>query len=153
MKKIILSLLVIAATSTQFGCAAIQHRNLETQIQMQQSIFVDPDKIDNRPVYVRVTNQTGKSDLNFEQLLIQKLEAKGYKTTKKGQGAGVRIMANFLYLDKAKEGMTAEGAIAGGAGGAMTGAVATKTYAGTGLGAMAGAGLGALAGSFVNVDT
>lgn len=153
MKKILLSLLVVAAASAQFGCAAVQHRNLETQIQMQQTIFIDPDKIDDRPIYVRVTNQTGKSDLNFDSLVAQKLQAKGYKVTKNGKEAGVRILANFVYLDKAKEGMTKDGAIAGGFGGALIGGAATKSYGGAGLGGLAGAGLGALAGSLVTVDT
>lgn len=153
MKKLFLAVLLSVAIASQFGCAAIQHRELETNVQMQQTIFLDPDKLDNRPVYIRVTNQTGKSDLDFDNLLIQKLQAKGVKVTRNPKEAGLRIMANFLYLDKAKEGMTKEGAIAGGVGGALIGGAASDSYAGAGLGGLAGLGVGALTGSLVHVDT
>jgi len=157
MKTLFAKLVAIAALAgsmvVQSGCAAIQHRNLETNVQMQQTIFLDPDKLDNRPVYVRVTNQTGKSDLNFDNLLVQKLKTKGVRVTKNPKEAGLRILANFVYLDKAKEGMTTDGAIAGGVGGVFVGGAATNTYAGAGLGGLAGAGIGALAGSLVQVDT
>ena len=153
INKALASVLLLAAVSSQFGCAAVSNRELQTNIQMQQTIFVDPDKIDDRPVYVAIRNQTGKSDMNFENLVIQKLNAKGIKTTKNPKIAGIRLLANFLYLDKAKEGMTTEGAVAGGFGGALIGGVSTKTYTGAGIGGLAGAGLGAIAGSFVHVDT
>lgn len=152
MKKVFLALLTLTLAS-QFGCAAVQHRNLETQIQMQQTIFISPDAIDGRPIYVRVTNQTGKSDLNFDSMVSQKLVAKGYKVTKNPKEAGLRILANFMYLDKAKEGMTKEGAVVGGFGGALLGGATTKSYGGSLLGGLGGAGLGALAGTMVSVDT
>ena len=67
MKKALTALVVLVFAS-QFGCAAVKHRNLETQVQIQQTIFISPDVIDGRPIYVRVTNQTGKSELNFDAL-------------------------------------------------------------------------------------
>lgn len=151
--KLLSGVLLVSAMSLQFGCAAMSNRDLQTNVQMQQTIFIDPDKLDDRPVYVRVTNQTGKSDMNFEALVIQKLNAKGIKTTKNPKIAGLRLLANFLYLDKAKEGMTSQGALAGGVGGALVGGASTRTYTGAGIGGLAGAGIGALAGSFVHVDT
>lgn len=138
---------------TQYGCTAIKHRNLETQLQLQQSVFISPDSIDGRPVYLRVSNQTGKPDINFDTLVTEKLAAKGYKVTKDPKEAGIRIVANFVYLDRAREGMSKEGAIAGGFGGAVIGAIATQNVGGAAVGAAAGAGVGSVVGVFVTVDT
>lgn len=152
-----LKTLIIAAGLAAFflnGCAALQHRNLETKVQMQQTIFVDPDLLGDKPVYVRVTNQTGKSNLNFDSIVAQKLIARGHRITKNSKEAGVRILVNFLYLDKASQDMSSEGAMAGGFGGLVAGSslsggsFGTSTLAGAG-----GAVLGALAGSLLTVDT
>lgn len=135
------------------GCAALQHRNLETKVQMQQSIFIDPDLLADKPVYVRVTNQTGKADLNFDNIVAQKLMARGHKITKNSKEAGVRVLVNFLYLDKASQDMSTEGAMAGGFGGLVAGSALSHGSFGTS--ALAGAGgamVGALAGSLMSVD-
>jgi outer membrane lipoprotein SlyB len=152
MKKTIFVLSAITLLSMT-GCAAIEHRALEVQVQNQQTIFVSPDALDGRPIFLSVKNQTGKSDLNFENLVAQKLTAKGYKVTKNPKQAGFRILANFLYLDKAKEGMTLNGLAAGGFGGALTGAIIGDTGKAAALGGLAGAGAGALIGALVHVDT
>ncbi|HEY5975962.1 MAG TPA: complement resistance protein TraT [Geobacteraceae bacterium] len=138
---------------TQSGCTAIKHRNLETQLQLQQSVFISPDSIDDRPVYLRVSNQTGKPDINFDSLVTLKFTAKGYKVTKIPKEAGIRLLVNFVYLDKAREGMSLEGAIAGGFGGALIGGLATQNGTGAAVGAAAGAGLGGFLGIFFPVDT
>lgn len=153
MKRIPLLILSITLLACQFGCAAIEHRNLETQLQLQQSVFISPDAIDDRPVYLRVSNQTGKSDINFDELLVQKLGNRGHKTTKNARDAGIRLLVNFLYLDKARKGMSMEGAIAGGFGGAIIGGLATGTGTGAAVGAAAGATTGGFVGLFVTIDT
>ncbi len=152
MKKA-LSAIVVLALASQFGCAAVQHRNLEVQVQMQQTVFIEPDVLDGRPIYVRVTNQTGKNDLNFDSLVTQKLIAKGYKVTKNSKEAGLRILANFKFLDKAQAGMTKEGAVAGGVGGALIGGAVANSAGGALLSGLGGASIGALAGTMVTVDT
>jgi len=153
MKNLFILSLALILFMTQSGCTAIKHRNLETQLQLQQSVFISPDSIDERPVYLRVSNQTGKPDINFDALVAQKLAAKGYKVTKNAKEAGVRFIVNFVYLDKAREGMSKEGAIAGGFGGALIGGLATQTIGGAAIGAAAGAGVGSVVGVFVTVDT
>ena len=153
MKKTLILFIALCALATLSGCAAIEHRNLETQLQLQQSVFISPDAIDDRPVYLRVSNQTGKPDINFDTLVTQKLEAKGYKVTKNARDAGIRFVVNFMYLDKAREGMSREGAIAGGFGGALIGGLATQNVGGAAAGAVAGAGVGGFLGIFVTIDT
>lgn len=138
---------------TQFGCTAIKHRNLETQLQLQQAVFLNPDSFDGRPVFLHVSNQTGKSDVNFDTLLTQKLTLKGYIVTNNPKEAGIRLLVNFVYLDKAREGMSKEGAIAGGFGGALFGAAITRDATGAAVGAATGAAAGGILGVFVTVDT
>lgn len=153
MKKSLILCVALFLSATQFGCTAIKHRNLETQLQLQQSVFISPDSIDDRPIYLRVSNQTGKPNTSFDTLVIQKLAEKGYKVTKNAKEAGIRILVNFVYLDKAREGMSLEGAIAGGFGGALIGGLATQTPEGAAIGAAAGASVGGFLGIFVTVDT
>jgi len=153
MKKSLILFIILFLAASQFGCTAIRHRNLETQLQLQQSVFISPDSIDDRPLYLRVSNQTGKPDISFDALLIQKFAARGYKVTRNAREAGIRFVVNFVYLDKAREGMSLEGAIAGGFGGALIGAMITQTGTGAAIGAAAGAGAGSVLGAFVTVDT
>jgi len=150
MTKRILLLLVLLS---QFGCSALQHLELDTQIQLQQTVFINPDSIDERPVYIRVSNQTGKPDINFDTMVAQRLAAKGYSITRNSREAGMRILVNFVYLDKAKEYMTKETALAGGFGGAIIGGVATQTPGGAAAGAGIGAVFGGLFGLLLHVDT
>lgn len=153
MKNTLILLIAFIVLATQSGCTAIKHRNLETQLQLQQSVFISPDSIDERPIYLRVSNQTGKPDINFDTLVAQKFAAKGYKVTKNPREAGIRLLVNFVYLDKAREGMSKEGAIAGGFGGALIGGLATQNVGGAAIGAAAGASAGGVLGVFVTVDT
>jgi predicted lipid-binding transport protein (Tim44 family) len=116
-------------------------------------VFISSDAIDERPVYVRVTNQTGKPELDFDSLFVEKLNARGYKVTRNPKEAGIRFLVNFVYLDKAKEGMSKEGAIAGGFGGAIIGGLATQTVEGAAIGAASGGALGGFIGLFFTLDT
>jgi hypothetical protein len=86
------------------------------------------------------------------------LIAKGFKITKNSKAAGLRIFANFLYLDKQSKDMSAEAVMVGGFGGAITGigagsgnyryndgqnAYETNTTGGV-IGALGGAAIGSL---------
>ena len=153
MKNLLILFIASFFIFTQSGCTALKHRNLETQLQLQQSVFISPDSIDDRPVYLRVSNQTGKPDISFDSLLTQKLAAKGYQVTQNAREAGIRFVVSFVYLDKAREGMSLEGAIAGGFGGAVIGGLATQTAEGAAIGAAAGASVGGFLGIFLTVDT
>lgn len=158
--KMVFLALCALTLATQFGCASMNGAGgsslfsgkLTTEIQLQNSIFVNPEAVDGKPVYVRVRNTTGKSDLGFEEIVVKKLQARGHKITRNPKEAGLRIYANFLYLDEAKDGMTTEGAIVGGVGGAVVGGATTQTYSGAGVGGLIGTGIGALAGSLTSKD-
>ncbi len=165
MKKSLLFLPLLAlvvATMSMTGCAAISHRNLEVHAKMSDTIFLEPEVLEsNKPIYVRVTNTSDFSEIDFGQAIKDKITAAGRKVTTNPKDASYLLQANLLYLGEQKKDMTMEGAVAGGVGGALAGAMIAngngiRNYGGglTGLAVgAAGAGLGALAGSLVHVDT
>lgn len=154
-----LALLVIGAFSLT-GCAAIQHRNLEVSAKMSETIFLDAEKLsENNKVYVRVTNTSDFQEINFGDVLKGKLSAKGRVVTPNPKEAAYIVQANVLYIGEEKQDMTYEGAIAGGYGGAIAGAIMARN---SGLGnqllvggatGLVAAGVGALAGSMIHVDS
>lgn len=168
MKKIFAGLLMImmaAMLAMVTGCAqTLAHRNLEVNTKVSSSIDLNPDILSAaKPIYLLVRDQTSSNSggESLQSLVTKKLEAKGYKVTKNSKIASYRLLATFLYLDKAKEGMTEEGAIAGGFGGAILGKDAARYTHGEGKSSLStrGAtsflttGLGSLAGSMTSVDS
>lgn len=135
------------------GCSAIQNRNLAIDSKMSQTVFLSADKLsEGAPVYIRFANTSGYVGADFAALLRAKLESRGYKVTTDAKKAGFLLQANLLYLGEEGRGMTADGALLGGVGGAGAGAVVAD---GTGamIGGGLGASLGALVGSMLSVDT
>ena len=151
--------LVVAMFS---GCAqtmkAVQHAKLTTNVNMSDTIFLDAEAIArNNKVYVRVTNTSQMQEIAFQDLVEQKLRAKGYVITRNPSEAGYILQANVLYMDYQKEDMTADGMLAGGFGGALAGAAlggddTGKVVAGAIAGAV-GSLAGAAVGAVVHVDT
>ena len=76
MKKIRNFTLSIVLASTLFsGCATTQ---LQTNVKMSQSVFIDPVKKELRTVFISSKNTSGQP-INLEQSLSNELQAKGYK--------------------------------------------------------------------------
>lgn len=155
-------LLLFVLLFTMSGCAAISHRNLEVQARMSDTVFLDPEVLESgKPIYVRVTNTSDFYELEFGNLLKEKLRSSGRVVTMNPKEASYLLQANLLYLGEKKRDMTTEGALAGGVGGALMGGMIAQNngirgYGGglTGLAiGAAGAGLGALAGSVIHVDS
>jgi hypothetical protein len=168
MKKIFTGLLMVmtmAILTMVTGCAkTLQNRNLDVNTKVSSSIDLNPDILSQgKPIYLLVRDQTSSKSGgdSLETLVSSKLLAKGYKVTKNAKAAAYRLHATFIYLDKAKEGMTEEGAIAGGFGGAILGKDAARYTHGNGTSSLStrGAtsflttGLGSLAGSMTSVDS
>ena len=153
MKKVIvLALVGMVAASGLGGCSAIQNRNLAVDSKMSQTVFLNAEKLSaGFPIYVRFANTSGYTGADFGALLRSKLVARGYRVTDEAKKAAFILQANLLYLGEEGKGMTAEGAILGGAGGAATGAAVADT-SGALVGGGLGATLGALAGSMYSVD-
>ncbi len=135
------------------GCSAVAHRNLQTESKLTQALFLNEETLsEGKPIYVKIRNQSDVRELEFEKKLIQELQAKGYKVTKKAKDANHELNVVFVALEKEKEGMTAEGALAGGFGGTVVGAVASDSWKGSAVGGGVGALTGAALGALVSVD-
>ncbi|TSK07813.1 MAG: hypothetical protein FPO08_00420 [Geobacter sp.] len=125
-----------------------------------KTIFLNPENLD-KPIYVRATNTSDFQEIDLTQLIKDKITAAGRNVTSNPKDAAYQLQANLLFLGEEKKGMTMEGAVAGGVGGALAGAMLANNRSMNGYGGSmtalavgaAGAGLGALAGSMVHVDT
>jgi len=159
VKRNISILLMASSLGVLPGCAAIQHRELSVQAKMSDTIFLNPETLESgKPIYVRVTNTSDFQEINFGEMLKNKIQASGRKVTVSPKEAAYLIQANLLYLGEEKKDYTYEGALAGGFGGALGTAIATRhssfgtqSLASAGVG-LAAAGVGALVGSMVHVD-
>ena len=149
--KIATVLILIVFITVSSGCAttmrAIEHAKMTTTVKMSNTIFFDPRVLEkNKTVYVRVTNTSDMQEIDFEHLLKERLQLRGITITQDPEKAGYIIQANVLYMDFEKEGMTADGMLVGGYGGALAGIFAAG---GDWRGSLAGAGIGGLAGSLI----
>lgn len=118
------------------GCATTE---LQTKVQMTQSIFVDPVAKDKRLIFVAMRNTSGQN-INLENRIISALQSKGYTVVDDPDKATYILMANILYCDKKQE----NNALGAAGAGAATGAtIAAYNRGGVGN-AVAGAAAGAL---------
>ena len=115
MKKIRNLTLSIVLASTLFsGCATTQ---LQTNVRMSQSVFIDPVKKELRTVFISSKNTSGQP-INLEQSLSNELQAKGYKIVDDPDEATYILMVNVLYCDKKQENNALGAGVAAGAIGA-----------------------------------
>ncbi|MFN3479891.1 MAG: complement resistance protein TraT [Thermodesulfovibrionales bacterium] len=148
--KIVTIFILIASLMGLTSCAqtmhAIEHAKMTTVVKMSDTIFLDAQNLaKNRKAYVRVTNTSDMQEIAFEGLLRDKLAQKGIMLVNDPSEAGYIIQANVLYMDYEKKGLTADGMLAGGYGGAVLGAA----LGGDWKGSLAGATIGGVAGSLI----
>lgn len=148
------------------GCAstmnAIEHRNLNVQAKMSETIFLDVTTLaKNRKVYVRTTNTSDFQEIDLQRILGQKLASHGLELVPTPADDGYVVQVNLLYMGEQKGGITMDSVMAGGFGGALIGAAAAShkvsnsfsSIAGYGLaGALVGAAAGAAMDTMVHVD-
>jgi hypothetical protein len=121
-------------------------------------VFLDPITLTKKKsAYVRFTNTSDFQDLDIQQLLKQNLATKGIEVVTTPTEETYILQANLLYLGEQKDGMTYEGMLAGGFGGALLGASMAGNRPGNvaqaGLaGAVIGTAAGALIGSAFKVS-
>lgn len=168
MKKYmrILSVIFILGLFLLSGCAAtmnaIEHRNLEVETKMSESIFLNPLLLSKKPrVLIRVSNT---SDLQidvrkFTADLAQKIAMRGPTIVVNnitGEKPDYILQVNILYMDYEKQGMTADTMLAGGFGGALAGSTVGSGWkantAGAAAGAAVGSVIGGLVGSVIKVE-
>ncbi|PKL52206.1 MAG: hypothetical protein CVV37_02360 [Nitrospira bacterium HGW-Nitrospira-1] len=156
------TLTVILSIFLLTGCAgtmqAIQHREMSLSAKMSNTVFLDPEVLaKNKNVFIRVTNTSDFQEINFGEILKNKLISKGLTVTDLPSKAGYIIQANLLYMGQEKQDLTEDGMLAGGFGGALLGSSVGGDWRGQSAAAL-GAGIvgsvvGGMAGSLVHVDT
>ena len=102
MKKIILLALTTLVLAFS-GCAAVdtavKKRNLETQTKMSETIWLNPQFVGDRSIYVQVKN-TSTSNIALEQDIKNVLIGKGYKIVNTPNNANYWLQVNLLNVSK-----------------------------------------------------
>lgn len=158
-------LVLILACMTMTGCSASMHavkaRELKVEAKMSDTIFLDAETLTDEPtIFVRVANTSDFQDIDFSQLLKERLSTMGYEVTRSAKKADYHIQANILYMGETKEGANPEEMLKAGFGGAGLGAsiaaVSGSSWRGAGVAGLAtGAALAggeALVGGIFHVD-
>lgn len=143
MKKFIIIILTLTFFMT--GCSSvntvIKKRNLATETKLSETIWLNPELIKDKTIFVQIKNTSTKPvyiDSQIKNLLI----AKGYKIVNSPKNANYWLQVNVLKLDKIdlKNGNPAESGLLGAGVGAMAGVYNTGSLnTGLGLGLVGGA--------------
>jgi len=155
---IFISLAFLAASLSSCSTVAtgIEHAHLEVQAKMSNTIFLNPVKPDQKTIFVEFRNTSQVPMPDLKQMIIAKLEQKGYRIVNDPYKAEFWLQGNVLYMGKASKYMTMAGMLAGGYGGALTGLAFGKGYGkvgAVGVGSLIGSAAGALVGAAIHVDT
>ncbi len=122
------------------GCAAvttsIEKKDLDVQVKMSDTIFLDPLPPRARTVYVEVRNSSDRPDFDLAAAVRQSLSARGFRVVEDPDAANIVIQANVLQVGRTAK-SAAEKALGGGFGGALGGAAAGAAV-GYGLGKAGG---------------
>ncbi|MCQ8213026.1 complement resistance protein TraT [Cetobacterium somerae] len=101
MKKLLLLIVSIVIFLT--GCSSVntivKKRNLEVQTQMSETIWLNPEFIGDKTIFVQIKNTTPKK-LTIEQKIKTLLISKGYKITNDPKKANYWLQVNILKLNK-----------------------------------------------------
>lgn len=159
ISKLLVALVLIFSLAGLTGCTqtmrAIEHSRMQVNVKMSDTIFLDAATlVKNRTAFVRVTNTSDMQEIHFEHMLKDKLSRRGIALINDPSQAAYIIQANVLYMNYEREGMTGDGMLAGGFGGALVGASIGDGSAGGALvGGIAGALVGGVIGAAFKVET
>ena len=85
------------------GCSsletAVKKRNIETQTKMSETIWLNPEYIIDKTIFVQVKN-TSMTDISIERDLKNVLAEKGYKVVNTPKTANYWLQINILKLEK-----------------------------------------------------
>lgn len=139
-------IMITAIASLIISCAAtrvaLEHKNLEAQTKMSNTIFLDPVPLSQKSIYVSVRNTTDKALIITPQLKKTLLK-RGYHIERNPRRAHYLLQANILKVGKMSQ-SAAFSTLGNGYGSTIAG-VAT----GAATGALMGSGETALAGGIV----
>jgi outer membrane lipoprotein SlyB len=136
--------------------SAIENKKLQTQAKMSNTIFLNPVSPSEKTVFVEIRNTSQVTMPDLKAMIVQKIQASGYRVVEDPKQTHYWLQANVLYMGKETKSVTFDGALAGGFGGALIGSTVGQGYgqgAATLGGAAVGSILGAAIGSVIHVDT
>tara|TARA_R110002167_G_scaffold93474_1_gene250465 strand:- start:14314 stop:15060 length:747 start_codon:yes stop_codon:yes gene_type:complete len=141
-----------ATVTTLSGCAAvgtyINHRNVDSESKMSNTVFLDPVPNSEKTIYVQVRNTSSQDFSKFKPDLVANLKASGWKVVDDVSKAHDMIQVNLLQFGKAKNADAVWNSISSGYGNAVAGGMAgvaaglMSDSVGTGLGVGAVVGVG-----------
>jgi hypothetical protein len=154
LRVLFMAFFLVIFTINLTGCAqtmrAIENAKMQVVVKMSDTIFLDPATLTkNKTAYIRVTNTSDMQEISFEPILRDRLASKGISLVSDPSQAGYIIQANMLYMDYEKQGLTGDGMLAGGFGGAIAGASLGGDWKGAGAGALIGGAVGSLIGGAI----
>ena len=151
-----LAFLVTSLSSCSTVANGIEHAHLEVQVKMSNTIFLNPVRPDQKTIFVEFRNTSQVPMPDLKQMIIAKLEQKGYRIVADPYKAEFWLQGNVLYMGEKKKHMTLAGMVAGGYGGALTGLAFGRGYGkvgAVGAGTLIGSAVGAVVGAAIHVDT
>lgn len=122
---------VVLLTSCAATQTALEHRTLETDTKLSQTVFLDPVAPSQKTIFIAIKN-TSQESLSVEKPLAQALSEHGYKVVTNPDKAHYMLQANILKVGKMSV-SASKSAIGGGYGSALAGA-----GTGAALGALSG---------------
>lgn len=146
------TLIIFIIGCTKTTTKAIDSRNLSTNIKMSDTIFLEPVSPNQQIIWLRIRSSAGQDELKISSIiedLNNRLKNKNYILTNNPKKAQFRLDANILYMDLVSESLTADGAIIGGFGGALSSNGDLKSTATAGA---VGAAVGAAVGTLIRVN-
>ncbi len=106
------------------GCGAIvtsiEKRDLDVQVKMSDSVFLDPLRPSERTVYVDIRNSSDRPDFDIAGAVRRELELRGFRVVDDPDQAHVLLQANILQVSRTSR-SAADQALDGGFGGAVAG--------------------------------
>ena len=134
------------------GCAAmgtaIEHKDLTTQTQMSESIFLNPVDDVQKTVYVDIRNTSAKP-LNITQLVKSHIASRGYRIVRNPSKAHYLLQVNILKVGLISE-SAAQKALASGYGGVLAGVATGALVSGHPDSLLAGGLIGGLVSTVAN---
>jgi len=132
-------LLACTAVTALSGCGAvttaIEHRNLDVENKMTDTVFLEPISPSQQTVFLQIRNTTDQQDFDIGSSIRSALEAKGYQIYSDPAQAHYILQVNVLQVGKMdKNAMNQFFASGYGSAASVIGATAY----GAGIGAMAG---------------
>lgn len=115
---------ILTTTALLASCAAIstaiEHRDLDVQSKMSNTIFMPPVATNQKTIYVDLHNTSGKSGVDLRKPLETALDAKGYHILTSPGKAHYVLQVNIRQIGKLSQ-SAADSALTGGYGSALSG--------------------------------